>query len=699
MALKARAHESNLRVGLADTRPDVLLDHPINLLPVIEPYRKHGRLTLRIEHLPPKARFSAGARAGEKSWSLAAEDLPELKYQLLDGSSTDHSFTIRVIGIERGDTLAVLTQRVDDILGSTRSDAGDVGADSVEVQKLQELLREAQLSFENLQRVHAETEARFETEMAAWKAQEAERLQKAQLDWQARQAAAIEQRDRDWQCKLQAGVAKVEAEQSENGTLQVEAALRAAKEEWSVDTARQLAEAKRAWQLQESARLAELEQRWSLQLKETAAKALVAAPVKPGRDTDAELKSASAAWQAAEARRMAEAKLEWQRQEDERVLALQTGFEARLKEVQSTLDAAVAKTPAPDSGGVLRAAREEWEAEAEKRLRAAQREWESGEISRLEAVKRQWDAKLVEAVALERARSTGTQRADADTELHELRDTIVSLQSLIVERESALQSVAKALEAEKSGRSRESVELRAEYEASLKQERDRARELSLTLDQNRAEWQRKNEQEINRLTVRAETAEASLVQLRGYAAESARLDKEVTALRAALATRNQILEGPRVSAEAESEDPASMEKQAAAAGRKSFMTRLPPFSREIAVGVICAVAAVWLTPVSQQPPALATEQASIQPLVTVPVQTLLPTSVVVSTTRLRRGPAKTERVIVRVDRGTEVSVLEAQDTWTRIKMNYKTTAVEGWVETATLDLPKSVKSVPGNTAR
>jgi hypothetical protein len=47
----------------------------LELAPLIAPYRKHGRLSLRVERLPPRARLSHGHDNGDRSWSLRPDEL------------------------------------------------------------------------------------------------------------------------------------------------------------------------------------------------------------------------------------------------------------------------------------------------------------------------------------------------------------------------------------------------------------------------------------------------------------------------------------------------------------------------------------------------------------------------------------------------------------------------------------------------
>src|SRR5882672_5997114 len=61
---------------------DEALPSPIalDLGPLVAPYRKHGRLSLRVERLPHRARLSRGHNNGDRSWSLMSDELEGLSY-------------------------------------------------------------------------------------------------------------------------------------------------------------------------------------------------------------------------------------------------------------------------------------------------------------------------------------------------------------------------------------------------------------------------------------------------------------------------------------------------------------------------------------------------------------------------------------------------------------------------------------------
>src|SRR5947207_4470584 len=83
---------------------------PLNLLPLLMPYKKRGRLSLRVEGLPHRARLSKGRNNGDRSWSLMSDELDGLFYLPPKGMTSPHNLAIRIFGIDEADgaTLAVV---------------------------------------------------------------------------------------------------------------------------------------------------------------------------------------------------------------------------------------------------------------------------------------------------------------------------------------------------------------------------------------------------------------------------------------------------------------------------------------------------------------------------------------------------------------------------------------------------------------
>lgn len=82
----------------------------LDLASLIAPYRRHGRFTLRVENLPQGARLTAGRNNGDRTWSLALDELEELFYVRSESLADDHVLALRLIAREEGNasTLALI---------------------------------------------------------------------------------------------------------------------------------------------------------------------------------------------------------------------------------------------------------------------------------------------------------------------------------------------------------------------------------------------------------------------------------------------------------------------------------------------------------------------------------------------------------------------------------------------------------------
>src|ERR1700690_2522820 len=65
---------------VAEPAPTTIRTLPLSLAPLLTPYRRHGRLSLRVERVPQLARLSGGRNNGDGTWSLASDELEGLNY-------------------------------------------------------------------------------------------------------------------------------------------------------------------------------------------------------------------------------------------------------------------------------------------------------------------------------------------------------------------------------------------------------------------------------------------------------------------------------------------------------------------------------------------------------------------------------------------------------------------------------------------
>jgi len=69
-AAGAETARSDAGVALAATEATIRVV-PLDLAPLVAPYRGQGRISLRIERLPHRTRLSRGQNNGDRSWSLS----------------------------------------------------------------------------------------------------------------------------------------------------------------------------------------------------------------------------------------------------------------------------------------------------------------------------------------------------------------------------------------------------------------------------------------------------------------------------------------------------------------------------------------------------------------------------------------------------------------------------------------------------
>jgi hypothetical protein len=371
---------------------------PLKLGPLLAPYRKHGRLSLRIERMPQLARLSAGRNNGNGSWSLGGDELDELSYMVPESAGA-HSLAIRVISVDRaaGNTLAVLDYRVS-LDGMARAPDGEAPApsaapalDGAALRPLRDELAAARATLSARENELAEmrrcaelaeaelTKHRANAERAAahadWKAELDERLTAAV----AQGALDLQEHRKDWEAEQAERASKLEARALER-----------------------LLEARERWQKEQEDRLAAVDAAWEQKL----AKALGEARAKAGQGKvdETELRALH-----------------------EKLATLK----AKLAERDAALETAEVKREEE---------RARWRREAEAALRKAEQAWTAKEAERLAASESHWQKKLVAA----QDEIKGEERSDAA--LRGLREELGTLKdALDAARESAKHQVQAAL--------------------------------------------------------------------------------------------------------------------------------------------------------------------------------------------------------------------------------------------------------------
>ncbi|HEY2034692.1 MAG TPA: hypothetical protein VGH02_13490 [Rhizomicrobium sp.] len=111
MALKAATRPSNAaaRPRAYQAQAEDMRSVPLDLAPLVAPYRSQTTLALRVERMQQHSRLSRGRNNGDRSWSLRCDELDGLQYLVREDALEEHSLSVRVVDIEQqGSTLAVL---------------------------------------------------------------------------------------------------------------------------------------------------------------------------------------------------------------------------------------------------------------------------------------------------------------------------------------------------------------------------------------------------------------------------------------------------------------------------------------------------------------------------------------------------------------------------------------------------------------
>ena len=280
---------------------------PLELGPLLAPYRKNGRVSLRIERLPQLACLSRGRNKGGGSWSLTPDELDDLVYLLPEGIDEAHTLAMRVIDLDAdaGSTLAVLDFLVSPGAaepGGAPEEAPIHGAEDARDDAPPKPNIETDLADARERWQRDAQDALLKAEQG-WKADEAKRLAAAEAQWRERSAtnlAAVTARCEQAEAALLAARARADAhaatarEQTDEEVCRLRderAALRAAlgnreselaqmrlaaeraRENWRQESAAALSNAQAAWKTDMAARLAAAEARG----REQAASALTEA--------------------------------------------------------------------------------------------------------------------------------------------------------------------------------------------------------------------------------------------------------------------------------------------------------------------------------------------------------------------------------------------------------------------------------------
>jgi len=574
---------------------------PLDLAPLISPYRGQGRISLRVERLPHRTRLSRGQNNGDRSWSLVLDDLEGLQFLAPKDLVGEQKLSIRVVSLDGGDgaTIAVLEHSISphDSPRITAVDGGravqDSGPERAQTERLRIELAEAKAARAAQETMLADVRQGLESDWesrarqmvqvelasakSAWEAEA-----KAQLaEFARREAANLEQSRRTWQAEEESRLAKAELEyrrelekerqiwqkefesklaQSERDAKASEAARLAAEDRFRLleskgetyERARSefeadLAKAKAAWKESEAGRLAEAQDQWQL----AAVTAQNDAHERLRREFEAELTKLQRVWKEGEANRLAAAKTDWQAQ-SERALAEsrnRSTDEAVLlrskaeSEWKAQADARLSEAQAAwqqQSAKALADERARAEKELHIALEAAQRVWKTGETARLASAEAKWHEESAKQISEARTRIGDEGEASDASEMNGLRNELAVANATLANRDAELAQLRQNIEHAGDGARRDVEVALADARKSWSEEE------AARLAAARAQW---NEQSSKELAHARTLLEASASE---EARELSETREQLSRAKATLAERDGELRQARRAAEAES---------------------------------------------------------------------------------------------------------------------------------------------------
>ncbi len=699
----------------AAPRPVVL-----DLGPLIAPYRKHGRLSLRVERLPPRGRLTRGHNNGDRSWSLMSDELDGLAYLPPKGAAEICTLGIRIVSLDGGDggTLAL----IDYPLSSAGSAPPPVMAerpaasrrivaeDDGELARLRGALADAKAALAESEAEMVAARERFERELQdqlsassklAAEMLERERAQ-TRIDDAARSEATKDAAKEDV-AKADARTVKLLAEAEGRAAKRLaEAEARAAKElaemQAQLDRARSRGAAETARERSDEAERKRLRDEVQRLKKSLAGREeeLAQSQAAWQRENATTLARAEGAWRDRESRELADARHQWQ-ERSERAL---TEAKAQFERAQNRADS-----------------------EASRRIRDLEAEVErlhddlasaNGAIADRESDIADVQARL----------DAQTARADAlgahEDEIRRLQDEIGRLKGGIAERE---RTIAKTrAEMEQAGvdaharlaqtrleaqtvLDRAKADWRAQSEATLAAKlAETKRQETARLQTLEAEVQNQTQVQLARNARRIKELEAERDQFRAHADallkrgdsdDIKQLRRDFGHLQALLATREQeiaqlTLDSEHARERWTAEARLTMQKaehewkaEAEAAEReerKALSTRRTV--RDVAlVGAFSALAVMfylygspmdWIAPTAPPAAVAATTPAPAAAAAPAHMVTILKSA------NVRSGPSKTADIVATLPKAAALASLERHGNWVRVKLR-GAKASDGWV--------------------
>ena len=341
-------------------------------------------------------------------------------------------------------------------------------------------------------------------------------------------------------------------------------------------------------------------------------------------------------------------------------------------------------------------ARAQTEAVHGAKLAEAEKNWEAGETNRLAEAEAQWAEQTAKAVTDARAETRTERDQIHGEEATRLRSDIASLQAAFVAREAELRETRSQLQQERENSEQQIAARIADAKTNWKMKEDSR------LAMAREQWQAEIRRAVAdaRAEGRAEAATSAVAP--GNNSELRHLREECIVLKATLAAREAELNRTRKTAGFEfaiEQQPEVNENWTPGGFRRNSTSEADRQRRTkrrlVIAGALAAGIAASVVAFHAQIEELAGETLQLaQPQEIAPAPPPAPEPVSAVTIRaatVRVAPLTSAKVILTLQRSTEVMQLDHLGTWTYIQFKRKNATAEqqeGWVETSFLKQQK-----------
>jgi hypothetical protein len=587
------------------------------------------------------------------------------------------------------------------------------------------------------QRVQDTSQSTHDSRIAQATARAEQKIAEEHSRWQAQTEQRIEAERQRWKTESAGALSEAIAQERARGQAETDRRIDAERQRWKAENAGTLSDAlsdataqERARGQEETGRRIEAEhQRWKDESAGALSEAIADERARWQQEIDRRLEAERQRWKTKSAGTLSESIAEeravWQEQADRQLEAERQRWKA---ESAAALSEAVAKEQTRWLSEIdqrIEAERQHWRAESLVAQSQAEARWKTDEADRLAAIlaeSREHSSRMLadatrKCAELELALAEARNRGDApltldagDPEAGRLRDELAKMQSVLAQRENELAGHRSALEQERE-RWRQELEAALTVAAKARKTEDDAR-LAAMVEKMRAE----SDAALAAAISRCETAERALAESgRQGIAPGRGDDAYVESLRRELATVREALVNCEVELgqarrAAERTRPHAM--QSAVSNPELERNLSDPDEEDVAANrkrglvrdfivAVCIITPIiffypWLevylpadvrTNITSMtggllgtgaPPALPSQPAAPP----APPAVKQPTATISRAVNLRATAATTGAVVLTLQRGVPVTVLERRGNWTLVEVpskNAKTKALQGFV--------------------